>query len=449
MVIKRTAIGLLAAGALLLLVARAVAQPAHSNLHYQVPHPTYENGPAPFSDDTPGPHHAISPFKPVGFEPQFDWFAPAETSGYGRGLRPHIGYFFSYERLFWSMSSPEHAYVGSTTADPFFLDAFFSNGPSVDNSWIGATGGWGNRWELGYTDTDDYGWLFSVLDHVSQGQYRTDFSPAFLFGDPGFLLWGSVPVQIPDTDPAEFTRVLVPVPYIFGEFRMQNILQLNGLEITRFYRARRLHSGAYFELLYGARWFQLNDAFIVQGDGNGTTSESSSISIGGPFTTYTTPTNILDASIWSNRALNNLVGPQIGARFFVQRGRWVTSLETRFLAAANFQNLHLKARLGDQTIDNQNAINENIFTFFRGLGVDTHQYKTTFSPLGELRVNVSYQVTRNVGLKVGYTGMVVGNVSRASNTIDYDDINLVGIKHTNFDQLFFVNGLNFGFEINR
>ncbi|MEX0679105.1 MAG: BBP7 family outer membrane beta-barrel protein [Pirellulales bacterium] len=447
--IKRTAIWLLASIAFAGAADRVVAQPAHSNLHYQVPSPTYENGPAAFSDDVPGPRNSLSPFHPVGFEPQFDWFAPAETSGYGRGPRPHIGYFFSYERLFWSLSSPERAPVGSETADPFFLGAFFSNGPTVDNSWIGATGAWGNRWEVGYTDTDDYGWLVSVLDHVSQGQYCIADNPAILFGDPGFLLTGVVSVQIPDTDPAEFIGVLVGLPYIFSEITMQNLLRLNGVELMRFYRARQLHSGAYFELLYGARWFQIDDAFIVDATGNGTGSETASISIGGPATTYTFPTNILDGSTWTNRVFNNLVGPQIGGRLFVERGRWVTSLEARFLAAANFQNVQLKTNLGDQTIINQGAINSNIATIFRGLGSKTNRYDTTFAPMGELRVNVTWQATRNVGLKIGYTGMVVGNISRASNRINYDDVNLIGISPSRFHQLFFVNGLNFGVEINR
>ena len=98
---------------------------------------------------------------------------------------------------------------------------------------------------------------------------------------------------------------------------------------------------------------------------------------------------------------------------------------------------------------NQAAINSNLTTDFRGLGTDTHQYTTTFSPLGELRVNVAFQATSNVALKVGYTGIVVGNVSRASNRIDYDSVNLIGILPTNFHQTFFANGINFGVEINR
>ncbi len=453
--IKRTAIWLFAWSALVLMASRVVAQPAHSNLNYQVPHPTYENGPAPFSNGNPGPRGALSPFHPVGFEPQFDWFAPAETSGYGRGPRPHIGYFFSYERLYWSLSAPQRAPIGSETGpvlNPFGLGTlFFPNGATVDNRWIAANGAWGNRYELGYIDTDDYGWLVSVLDHVSQGNYRIDNNPAILLGDPNGILSGLVPFVITGSNPPQSVFLNVgTLPFIFEEIRMNNHLRLNGVELSRFYRARKLHSGAYFELLYGVRWFQINDAITVEADGNALGAETVTIDPGIGFdpATFTFPLNILNASIWSNRALNNLVGPQIGVRFFRQRGRWVTSLEARFLAAANFQNIHMKTNLGDQTRLSQ-IVNANIFTSFRGLGSETLRYFTTFAPMGELRVNVAWQATRNVGLKVGYTGMVMGGISRASNTIDYDSVNLIGITDGNHNQIFFVNGLNFGVEINR
>ena len=430
MLIRRTAIWLLTLGALVSMAGRAVAQPAHSGVPYATPTPSYENGSAPFAEDGSGTGHGIiEPFHPVGFEPEFDWFAPAQTSSYGRGQKANIGFFFSFERLYWSLAAPEMAYVGSE--GPFPPSVFgspFPNGPGIDNRFLGASAAWGNRWELGYIDTDDYGWLVSVLDHISQGQYRVDQTPAFFFGDPGGALTGSIDGLFP----------LGELPYVFDEFRMKNLLQMNGVEISRFYRARRLHNGAYFELLYGVRWLQINDTFWVIGDGNGTNRE-------GIFD-ETFSSNMLDASQWSMRALNNLVGPQIGVRFFHERQRWVTSLSARFLAAANFQNLHLKANFGSNI--GANLSGTTIFTNFRGLGVDTHMYTTTFSPVGELRVDVAYNVTKSVGLKVGYTGMVVGNISRASNSINYDALNLVGIN-LNDNQIFFANGLTFGVEINR
>jgi hypothetical protein len=457
------AIWLVALGALASWAEIASAQPAHSGVQYQTPTPTYENGSAPFAESAP-PDHALNPFKPVGFEPEFDWFAPAETSSYGKGPKPNIGYFFSYERLYWSPGSPEKAYVGSevgpTFYDPTALTySFFPDGPSVDNRFITSHGMWGNRWELGYTDVDDYGWLVSVLDHVSQGTYRVDHEPAFTFGDPNGISDGVVNFPL-----ARDTSISVPVnvgplPAIGNELLMKNVLQLNGVELSRFYRARQLHNGAYFEVLYGVRWFNINDTFSASLTGNGVNSETISFP-GGPVTgtgglteivnptTATFPANIFDGTTWSMRANNNLIGPQIGFRLFRQRQRWVTSVAARFVAAANFQNLQLKSRIGSITNINQGAINSNMLTTFRGLGSDIQEYATTFSPMGELRVNFGYNVTRSVSLTVGYTGIIVGNISRASNSINYDAVNLIGIKQ-NTDQLFWTNGLDFGVAINR
>ncbi len=459
MLIRRMAVWLLTLGALAWLAESAGAQPAHSGVQYPTPNPTYEHGSAPFAESAPR-DHGLNPFKPVGFEPQFNWFAPAETSSYGKGPKPNIGYFFSYERLYWSPGSPEKAYVGSETVyDPLSpfdddINSFFPNGPSVDNRFITAHGMWGNRWELGYTDVDDYGWLVSVLDHVSQGTYRTDFNPAFLITDPNGITDAAVRFTIKDSDGDFLLLNIGNLPAIPAELQMKNILQLNGVEISRFYRARQLHNGSYFELLYGVRWFNINDTFWARAFGNGMIPNSRAYSGGtfGPYelesATAVFPMNIFDETTWSMRANNNLIGPQIGFRLFRERQRWVTSVAARFLAAANFQNLQLKTDVGSITTQTQGTINQNVLTSFRGLGSDIQEYTTTFSPMGELRVDVGYNVTRAVNITVGYTGVVVGNISRASNSIDYDAVNLIGIKR-NTDQIFWANGLSFGVAINR
>ncbi|MBI3837086.1 MAG: BBP7 family outer membrane beta-barrel protein [Planctomycetia bacterium] len=390
----------------------------------------------------------------MNFEPSLRLFGPAETSGYGNGPRPHVGYFFSYERLFWSLSKPNLARVGSTTAmEPtvgdFILGAHI-NGQTVDTGFIGATGAWGNRWEVGYIDTDNYGWQASVLDHVSQGQFRAVKNPLFLLDDPNALLHarGFFPIGIIPIDLGE-------VPPAFSDLTMKNVLVLNGLELMRFYRAPRLHNGGFFELLYGARWLQINDTFLVQGTGNGNIVNSFTITedfgppIGSQTTTVNWPQNLLDSSIWSIRAMNNIVGPQIGGRWERQRERWITSFEARFLAGANFQNVHLKTNLGDQAVANQTAAATTTPIIFNGIGTNTHQFATTFSPVGEFRLQTVFQVTSNVGLKLGYTGLVVGNITRASDRIDYSGPNLISILNGANHQIFYSNGVNFGVEINR
>ena len=45
--------------------------------------------------------------------------------------------------------------------------------------------------------------------------------------------------------------------------------------------------------------------------------------------------------------------------------------------------------------------------------------KRDFSPVAELRLESAYYLTQNVALKVGYTGMYVGNIRRAATSVKY------------------------------
>lgn len=480
MLIKRTATGLLALAALVTQGVLAVAQvPANSNLSYPTPSPSWENGSAPFAESAPGPWHNFSPAGPKGFAPQFDWFAPAETSSYGRGPRPHIGYFFSMERLFWSFAKPSATQVGSPTAtgtaisfpdgiDPTSGLPILEQGiptiltNTVDTNFLEANGAWGNRWELGYIDTDNYGWLVGILDHVSQSQFSEQNQVIMQFDDPANLLQGTDFFAIQTFDLQTFFITFDKIPIRFDRMYFQNITRLNGVELMRMYRAPRLHNGGFVEVLYGARWLQMMDTFNVYGANSFNSlitppiSPSQTSAVFGYF-------NPLSDSFWGTRALNNIVGPQVGLRWFRQRERWVTSLEARFLAGANFQAVHQRTNLGTNLLPNMELApgpglidpdDPNFGEFwvpliFQGIGSNSSKYATTFSPVGEIRVNVSYQATRAVGIKVGYTGMVVGNTTRASNRVDYSGPNLISITNGGENQLFFANGINFGIEINR
>ena len=279
--------------------------------------------------------------------------------------------------------------------------------------------------------------MASVLDHVQQSQYHVDHAVQMQFNDPGNLLLGSVSID-------GFIFDIGKMATIFSEVQQQNITTLNGVDLSRIYRAPRLHNGGYFEVLYGPRWFQIYDAYIV----NAFNGLQSGILDRGNF-----EGNPLADSNWSSVIQNNLVGGELGLRWFKQTGRFITSVDGRFFAAANFQNMKLKTRLGTE---NARYVSENngtdgvlVARQFLGLGTDQGSFITTFAPMGELRVNASYAVTAKVSLKVGYTGMVAGGIGRASNRLDYDQTKLITISDSNEHQIFFVNGLNFGVEVNR
>ena len=281
MLIKRTAIWLLALGMSIVVAPLARAQvPSNSNVDYQTPNPTYENGSAPFAESAPQTRKPFFPFHPVGFEPSWDWFGPAETSSYGNGPRSRVGFFASYERLYWSFAKPGASQVGSPDASfAVSLSGLTQNG--ADTGFLTAAGAWGNRWELGYVDTDNYGWLVSVLDRVSQGQHAVVQNALVQFNDPNNLLSGFLPFVDPvtggiiDADlnsnnvfgrfgldlgrpnpnppPPQFVpppdghpdtpaptdvHDRIQWPVIYGALDMKNITRLNGVELMRMYRAR-------------------------------------------------------------------------------------------------------------------------------------------------------------------------------------------------------------------
>jgi hypothetical protein len=105
----------------------------------QFPTTTHQFGGAGFWEpDHPG---LVQPQIPLNyFEPDFQFFAPADVGTFGGYPEPNIGFFFSYERLYWNVQRSE------TDAAPYEGD--FT---------------WGNRVDFGYMMDTDHGWLVSAF----------------------------------------------------------------------------------------------------------------------------------------------------------------------------------------------------------------------------------------------------------------------------------------------
>ena len=67
--------------------------------------------------------------------------------------------------------------------------------------------------------------------------------------------------------------------------------------------------------------------------------------------------------------------------------------------------------------------------------------------MGELRVDAIYRVTHNVNIEVGYTGLLMSGVGRASQRLQYTIPNMDIVNGAD-KQHVFINGVNFGFNVN-
>jgi len=161
-----------------------------------------------------------------------------------------------------------------------------------------------------------------------------------------------------------------------------------------------------------------------------------------------TPVNILSDSWWNSYAQNHIVGPQLGARIFHTWGRWTLNTEGRFFAGFNRQNFRLDGMLASRanppptTAGQPEVMTPTWFSH--------HATLDDFTPGAELRVEAVLQLTKNMSLKAGWTGVYLGHVARAANMIDYQMPTMgLNLQDTATRQSVWLNGVNVGLSINR
>lgn len=246
-----------------------------------------------------------------------------------------------------------------------------------------------------------------------------------LFEDPFGLLSGFTDAdgnQLPDDlngDGVIDDRDLARIAVVFDDMSVRNRSRLNGAEIVAVKRKRRLHSGFDVEAYLGARYLYFNDEFSVLARG-GTMADSS----------------------WDNTAINRIVGPELGFRASRQKRQWMATVHAKFLAGTNFLTINQTGTLADHLSTGAPGVPDFMGgnTFYHRLGDER------FSPVGELRFEGACQVTRNINLRAGWTGMVIGNIARGSNTVLYRLPNL-GIRNGSEEVV--VHGVTVGIDINR
>ena len=261
---------------------------------------------------------------------------------------------------------------------------------------------------------DPFGLLRGFID-INNDEIPDDVNLNGVFGN------------LEDTDGDGTPDALVPVDEgdifalipEFDQVNVRNHTKLSSVELMKMRRLTPTHHGSIIELFYGVRYVKFRDRFSVE-------------ALGGP----------LADSYWLNDATSNIVGPQFGFSHYNKRGRWTFGMQGRFLAGANFSSLKLNGILGSEIVPGQpnNPAFMGPSLFVRGVN------DNFFSPVGELRVDTSFQLAKSVSLQVGWTGVVIDNVTRASNTIDY---RLPTLELSPSEEEVFINGLNFGVVVNR
>ncbi len=372
-------------------------------------------------------------------------FAAADLSTWGSPhIEPHEGYFFSFDGMYWGIPAPRTARIGApgfknvatgvleviVDADNQFPEAVtFAETSTEDTSGLNMDFEAAQRFEFGRVE-DGAGWLVSIFRWGPGEQDYLSPNANVLFDDPidpdtgHGLIYGAIGSGELITGGTDLGVVSLfgNLPTVFTQIAVHNEIDVWGVEANYLRRNLTCHNGGNVELFLGARYLEFNETFGV-------------IATGG----------VLDANTrWETDANNHIIGPQVGARYFKQQGRWIVSTEGRFMAGLNRQNIYQFGSFG------YTGTPGSIQKPLAWLGAEYSHRATLdeFSPLVELRFDLRYVITRAIDFRVGWTGFWVDGIARPNGMTHYA-VPDMGIDTTANKQGVFVNGVTIGFDVNR
>ena len=429
------------------------------------------------------------------------FFSPVDFDFENIPIQQNPGYFFHYDKLSWSFTGERHllganeADMGSLgpwrrfvtgfqfTFDPDDEDVIIIIDPGtvidiappalqsgIESGPPRSTFAWGERYEFGVS-SQETSWSIGILDGPGAndskfygGQLTEDpiFGAVLVnFADPLLLMRGFLDVIgpiggpfVPDgladdidvdgqygpdgfdtEDPGREPDViivgvppdfddLVLLPTSFQSLSVRNFSETQGIELMKTHRLDNRHRMAkhqnnVVEVGYGVRYLRLEDEFNVFGTGG-----------------------VLGTSFWDTSVMNNLVGPQILLNWVNQQKRMRLDIGSRCMLAYNIQNLQQEVSLGEDLVPGE--YNRPLYL---GPTVANHgKQEEEFSPVIELRAQASYQITRALAARLGYTATFVDNIRRAAQQVKYELPNM-GFRDDEVTQDIFINGVNFGFDV--
>lgn len=366
--------------------------------------------------------------------------------------------FLQLDLLTWSVSAPNVVTIGDTASEGVvnvggnsyfrsnslntgFINSDWSLGGRLDfgriedrRGWMGsvlfhrhddelaATGVWfvpsdPDGLMLGYQDSDNDGIDDDVNNNQIHGRSGQDLGTPDATTPGTFIApFDGTPDQGAPIDSGDLVNWLIT----FSTFTATNSTDLTGFELMDVFRPNGagVHTVDWF---YGLRYLEFRERFGVVASGG-----------------------TLDTSSWNVDSDNDILGPQIGVRWAANREWFRFTAEGRFLAGYNFQS----DRLNGGIAMNASAGGSNGPVALEASSFNSLQHNSEFSPMGEWRMEASYYASSWLAFRIGYTGMAIGGVSRASPKVSYALPNF-GLTGAGSDETLLVNGLNIGLEINR
>ena len=310
--------------------------------------------------------------EPGEFNADYQMFSPLQTEDFIDGFQANTGWFFTYDRTYFRTTRPD--------AEASFMQS--------DRTW-------GNRFDFGYMTSQGHGWYFSVMDlsgpNVSD-RIRQERNNRFVEGSPQ-----EEPIDPPQDNNNRETGAR---DYFLHD--SLNIAELTNFEINKTFRREPRGNGSIVEPFVGFRMgrftdFYLNDEYNRYDDeGNPVPQIPDPNDPDSPA-----PDDAAIEEYISSRAnlANNMVGGQIGTRWYNKKGRWLISGELKAFAMANLQNLEDRTFTTTTLVDV--GTDNDVDTETQQI-ITNYASATEFVVGGEIRAEAAYEVTRDFSLRFGF-----------------------------------------------
>lgn len=412
-------------------------------------------------------------------------------NNYSGGVRANEGFFFTFDYLYWQLPTPKNGTIGNpgVAGNPVYWNSEANSSiKSPDQEWpngefnpdIGRTGvgtailgsqlnswnadSFGDNWSSGQKYTfgfmnGHWGWdcqIFTLGGTTGLNGNGVQVG----FDDPEGVLVGTVLMPGTGDNPAYLYELTGAerLGVSFARARASNEIKTWGVEFNLMHRTHATSVGM-FEFGLGVRYLKWDEHFSF----SGTYDYYIIPNDDGSTSTQRISWGVLDNSSWMAKGTNNLIGPQFGARWFRQTGRFSLSLSGKFLAAYNAQSVRLNGILGSLTpngdlIDNVGStITDADHPVYQAnippYGLTATSRKETyneFTPMIEFGVNMNFQITRKFSMQLGWTGIYAMDMLRPMGMVDYtlNPDSVMGLYAANHEDVF-VHGFNFGLLFNR
>ena len=351
-------------------------------------------------------NHEFTPFiDPLQFNPDFQFFAPADLGNFGKPPPPKTGWFGAYNRM--------HIYVTR---------------PELEQSATSGDFGWGNRYDIGYMTDENSGWWFTGL-HIN-GPNRND-----VLRHPRINRFNEEDSDTGDDDdgaaavfPVQDRNNILSLARDVDLHTSLNVASLSGFELNKAWRLEPLHHGGILEPFVGFRYMKFRD--FTRRDLYNRFDETG---ITNPFPNDTDIIEqlSLDRSDW----VNHMVGGQVGIRWSERKSRWLLSSELRAFGAQNFQDF-------TNRLDVYQLLYDGVGT---GTGVVSEKYSQSnfrgndenFVYGFDVRAESAFELTRDISLTMGAQFMHFAQGVARGSVLAFNDEDLTMV------------GFTFGVQVNR